>query len=150
MQQPESLDEVNPEIVQVAGVSKESLGWMRIVLFAFSFIGMFATCSRWSWLDIGLNSGKLALGLHFFEGWLVFLALAVVSFFALYKGFDRITCGKISVVTGIFSLITCLVFIVRTGFSSAANAVWISFYCSAITLVFGIILILLQRKKAVG
>jgi hypothetical protein len=150
MQQPERLEEVNAGIVETKSISGDSLGLMRYTLSAFSLIGMFATCSRWSWKDIGFEATRFALGLHFFEGWLVFLALAVVSFYGLYKGFKRITCGKAVVITGIFSLITCFVFMFRTGFSSAANAAWISLFCSFITLAFGIVIILSHKKKAIN
>jgi|WetSurMetagenome_2_1015567.scaffolds.fasta_scaffold214373_2 hypothetical protein len=150
MQQPDRLEEANTGITEIANISKVPLGWMRYTSSAFSLIGMFATCSRWSWLDIGLNSGKFALGLHFFEGWLVFLALAVASFYGLYKGFERKTCGNTAVITGIFSLITCLVFMVRTGFSNAANAAWISLFCSFVTLAFGIVILITQKNKAIS
>lgn len=146
MQLPVRLEESNSGIVETTISSKVALGWIRYVLSAFGLIGAFATWSRWCWLPNGLNKESKALGLHFFEGWLVFLLLAIVVFFGLYRGYSSLKSGKAAIWTGTISAVICVIFMWRTGFQNATNAAWISLFSAIVVFVFGIICVISAQK----
>ncbi len=120
--------------------------WPHYLIFAFCIIGALCTWSRWCWLQNGFWEAPVALGLHFFEGWLVFIFLGLTACFSvlpLRNGPSAIAC----LIGGASSLMLVLIFMIRTGFDQAANAAWFSLTSSVVVVVVSLWLKIKTRQR---
>ncbi len=120
---------------------------MRHIVGGLSVLGVVATCSRWSWLDNSFHRTPVPLGLHFFEGWLVFLLLAAVACAAWYRPASTRTASLLFLCMGAAAWIICVLFIASLGISQTADPVWISLSAAVVAFVTGLVLLLCNRKS---
>jgi len=120
--------------------------WFHYLIAGFCIIGAFATWSRWCWLPNGMNQAPKALGLHFIEGWLVFLLLGFSAGLMLIRIPENVIVNRVVVVLNTLALALCFEFVFKFGPKEACNALWISLFSAAIALIFsGILWLKLER-----
>lgn len=114
--------------------------WHHYLIVASALFGAASACSRWTWLDNGNNAGMKALGLHFFEGWLVFFLLGMCAGMALVKPAPGRGLVKVMTLGALLALMIALEFLFSNGIANACNALWFSISGAALASIASIML----------
>ncbi len=112
--------------------------WHHYMIFASALLGAASACSRWLWSDAGFNSGMKALGLHFFEGWLVFILLGMVAGLVMIKPIPSLALIRVIALSALSALALALEFLISKGVEHACNALWLSISGAALASFFSV------------
>jgi hypothetical protein len=69
----------------------KSLPLKNYIFSAVALLGIIATCLPWADVTVGFYNKVMAVGLHFFKGWLVFLSFSAVCIIMLFNKHIKIS-----------------------------------------------------------
>ena len=111
-----------------------SLPLKSYVLAALAFLGLCTTFMPWADVTVGFFAQAMAVGLHFFFGWLVFLVLGAVAGVLLFNKYIRLQEPFVTMLplagAGAAVLLT-LIFILWHGF----NVMYGAYLCLVLSVL---------------
>ncbi|MEI6124158.1 MAG: hypothetical protein WCQ95_11095 [Bacteroidota bacterium] len=118
----------------------KSLPRSNYVLSALAFIGLVATCLPWADITIGFyNNGVSAVGLHFFMGWLCFLAFAAIIALLIFNKYLKIHEKYVYLLPMVASIVAgglALAFMVWKGFKVHVGVYLTLVFAAAVLALF--------------
>ncbi|HNW89280.1 MAG TPA: hypothetical protein PKN48_06425 [Bacteroidales bacterium] len=112
-----------------------SLPLKNYIFSAIAILGIIATCLPWADVTVGFYNKVMAVGLHFFKGWMVFLTYLAVIAVMLFNKHIRIEekwAEKVPVYAAFATSSFTLVFIIWKLFQVRYGV----YLCLAVSLLF--------------
>lgn len=113
----------------------KSLPLKNYIFSAVAFVGIITTCLPWADVTVGFYNKAMAVGLHFFKGWLIFLSFSAVFVIMLFNKHIKISekhAEKVPVYAAFITSSLTLIFLIWKLFSVSYGV----YLCLAVSLLF--------------